>query len=144
MRVLVLLAVGFCMTAAAQGPLNSGSDPRYLAQVELHSAAELQGILRRAEALFNQQGFKVAEPVVFILHGAEGRVFLRQSYPKNKKLVDLAARLSALQVVDIKVCETWMDGQKIDSTQLLPFVDTVPNGPAEVLKMMKEKGYSYF
>ena len=129
---------------SAQELLSPGSDKRDLARVQLHSVEELAGILNRADALFNQSGFRLDEPVVFVLHGAEGKVFLRQSYLKNKSLVDMAARLSALGVVDIKVCETWMGGEKIDRSQLLPFVSTVHNGPQEVLRLLNEGDYSYF
>jgi intracellular sulfur oxidation DsrE/DsrF family protein len=141
---LALLAGFVCTGAWAQEFLPEGSEQRYIARIELHSAAELAGILRRADVLFSERGFEPGEPVVFVLHGAEGRVFLRQSYPQNKSLVDLAARLSALGVVDIKVCETWMGGQNIERAQLLPFVGTVANGPEETLELMNEKHYSYF
>jgi hypothetical protein len=119
-------------------------DKRYLAHIEVHTAAELLGILSRADQLFSTQQLDTAEPIVFVLHGAEGRAFLRQSYASNKTLVDLAAKLSALQVVDIRVCETWMGGRHIDVEQLQPFVDTVPYGPAEIKRLRGDENYVYF
>ncbi len=119
-------------------------DNHYLARIEVHTAAELLGILSRADQLFTTRQLDTAEPIVFVLHGAEGRAFLRQSYANNKTLVDLAAKLSALQVVDIRVCETWMGGQHIDSEQLQPFVETVPYGPAEVKRLRSDENYLYF
>lgn len=144
LRFLGAVLLGYCWAAAAQVSHLAQSDQRYLAQIELHSAAELEGILHRAELLYSERQYSAADPVIFVLHGAEGRVFLRQSYTENKTLIDLAARLSALQVVDIRVCESWMGGQNIDPAQLLPFVDTVPNGPKEILRLMNEENYSYF
>ena len=58
--------------------------------------------------------------------------------------MDLAARLSAFKVVDIKVCRTWMGGQRLDESQLPPFVATVPFGPAEEKRLMEEENYVYF
>ena len=144
LRSLGLLLLVVCYTASAQAPRIPQHDQRYLAQIELHSAAELEGILHRAEEVYSERQYSAGDPVVFVLHGAEGRVFLRQSYTANKSLVDLAARLTALRVVDIRVCESWMGGQNIDPAQLLPFVDTVSNGPEEVRRLMSQDNYSYF
>jgi hypothetical protein len=119
-------------------------DKHYVARIEVHTAAELLGILSRADKLFSTRQLNTAEPIVFVLHGAEGQVFLRQSYANHKALVDLAAKLSALQVVDIRVCETWMGGQRIDIEQLQPFVDTVPYGPAEIKRLRGDENYLYF
>jgi intracellular sulfur oxidation DsrE/DsrF family protein len=69
---------------------------------------------------------------------------MRDRYQKNKHLVDLAARLTAFNVVDIRVCETRMGvlGQPVSS--LVPFVSTVPFGPAEVDRLVNEEEYLYF
>lgn len=125
-------------------PADDDSENLYLARIQVHTTAELAGILLRAEELFNAEQLDTSEPIVFVLHGGEGRAFLRQSYAGNRDLVDLAAKLSALQVVDIRVCETWMGGQRIDARELQPFVDTVPFGPAEVERLRGERNYIYF
>lgn len=118
----------------------------YLAQIELHTAAELQSALQRADKLFNDGDLRPGKnpPVAFILHGAEAKALQQNKYQQNKALVDLAARLSAFQVVDIKVCETWMKGQKIDTTMLPPFIGTVPYAPDAKKRLLEEQGYVYF
>ena len=116
----------------------------YVARIQVHTAAELAGVLQRADQLFQSGRLDSGGAVVFVLHGAEGKVFLRERYDKNKSLVDLAAKLSALGVVDIRVCERWLKGQRLDKSQLLPFVDTVPYGPAEIERLHAEEHYSYF
>ncbi len=83
-------------------------------------------------------------PVAFVLHGPEVRVLLRQNYMMYKATVDLAASLSALGVVDIKACETWMGGNQIMVEELQSFVGTVPYGPGEVNRLVKEEDYLYF
>jgi hypothetical protein len=142
----LILILNCCSSLAAAEivPVDEKRAHRYLARIEVHTAAELSGILERTDELFNDQQLDNADPIVFVLHGAEGRVFLRQSYGDNKALVDLAARLSALRVVDIRVCQTWMGGYNIDASQLQPFVDTVPFGPAEVQRLRRDENYSYF
>ncbi|MGI9289609.1 MAG: hypothetical protein ACR2P1_29860 [Pseudomonadales bacterium] len=122
------------------------ADNAYLAAIELHTAEQLYSVLKRADKLFSNGDFQAGRspPVAFILHGAEAKALQQSKYQQNKALVDLAARLSAFQVVDIKVCETWMKGQKIDATMLPPFIGTVPNGPKEQKRLMEEQGYVYF
>jgi intracellular sulfur oxidation DsrE/DsrF family protein len=71
-------------------------------------------------------------------------VLLRQSYLENKQLVDLAASLSALGVVEIKACETWMGGNSVDPSTLQPFVQTVSYGPGEVRRLVNDEGYIRF
>jgi intracellular sulfur oxidation DsrE/DsrF family protein len=128
--------------AAQQSALE---DPRYLATIELHTTAELYSVLVRAEQLLEQGLILQSEPaaVTFVLHGAEVASLLRQNYKQNKETVDLAARLSALGVVRIQACETWMGGNLVVPEDLQPFVGTVNYGPGEVSKLLEE-GYLYF
>lgn len=129
--------------AQAQAP---ESEARYIADVELHTAAELAALLQRAESLVMDGELPLdgVPRVAFVLHGPEVRVLLRQSYRENKDLVDLAASLSALGVVEIKACETWMGGHRVDPGSLQPFVQTVPYGPAEERRLVKNEGYIRF
>lgn len=122
------------------------SAAKYLAQIEVHDADELKRLLLRAESLLDSGDFKAGTdtPVAFILHGPEARSLLNANYSKNKILVDLAARLSAFRVVEIKVCKTWMGGEGLDEEQLPPFIATVPFGPAETQRLMQEENYVYF
>jgi uncharacterized protein len=121
-------------------------DTRYVARIELHTADELMGSLQRAEMLQQEGAFKVGkdDPIVFVLHGSEARALFLDRYAENKALVDLAARLTAFKVVDIKVCETWMGSKSLDSSRLPPFIGTVPYGPAEEKRLLKQQRYVYF
>jgi intracellular sulfur oxidation DsrE/DsrF family protein len=122
------------------------SHSRYLARIELHSAEELNGALMRAEELFAGDRFKSGTdaPVVFVLHGPEAKTLLTNEYKLNKSLVDLAARLSAFQIVDVRVCKTWMGSEGLDESQLPPFISTVPYGPEEKRRLLNEGKYVYF
>ncbi|MEE8057720.1 MAG: hypothetical protein V3T17_07800 [Pseudomonadales bacterium] len=127
-------------------PAQEQPPPRYLARIEVHTIAELNKLLTRAEQLFNSGNFNpgIDTPVAFILHGSEARSLLTPHYLQNKELVDLAARLSAFKVVEIKVCKTWMEGQSLDEELLPPFIATVPFGPAEERRLMQKQHYVYF
>ena len=121
-------------------------EQRYLAEIELHTADEMQAILQRTEALLLQGIIPLdGEPrVAFVLHGPEVHILLRQNYLANKPVVDLAASLSALGVVEIKACETWMGSKGINADQLQPFVATVPYGPAEERELLEQQDYVSF
>ena len=128
-----------------QGVSNEKPD-LYVAAIELHTTAELHAVLERADQLLVDGVALQTEPasVTFVLHGPEVRGLLRQNYLQNKATVDLAARLSALGVVDIKVCETWMGGNGVNPDNLQPFVGTVNYGPSEISRLVEEEGYIFF
>ncbi len=121
-------------------------EKNYLADIRVHSPQELIKILLRAEMLLDKGDFEAGHsaPVVFLLHGDEARVLFKNQYSQNKKLVDLAAKLSAFNVVDIKVCEVWMRKNSLDQQQLQPFVSPVGYAPAEQKRLIKEEQYQYF
>lgn len=134
------------LPVGAQDATLMQQSPRYLAHIELHTADELMAALLRADALYlsGEHQLGVDKPVAFVLHGPEARAFMLLNYESNRALVNLAAKLSALSVVDIKVCKTWMGSMSIDELQLLPFVGTVPYGPVEERRLINEKGFVYF
>jgi|GEM_PF-1174504 len=117
----------------------------YLARIELNSSKELGHALQRAEILFREgTALRVSEPLAFVLHGPEVAIFFRENYEEYKSIVDLAARLSALDVIDVRVCRTRMGVLGRSPTVLLPFVGTVPFGPAEVERLVDDKKFVYF
>ena len=137
--VWLLLGVS---TALAQ----SEAQPRYLIDIELHTEEELLQALKRSELLLNQGilSRQSPSPVRFVLHGPEVKILLLQNYPRYKDTVDLAARLSAFGVVDLKVCETWLGSNHVNPEELPPFVGTVRYAPSEIRRLMEEEDYIYF
>ena len=119
-------------------------EARFIARLQAHSKDEVEALLGRAESVFaDVLAGKAVEPIQFVLHGDEVPLFFRRNYLENRKLVDNAARLDAFDVIDIKVCETWMrlNGEVLG--ELYPFIETVPLGPAEEGRLVKQ-GYIYF
>lgn len=117
-----------------------------LADIRVHDADELLSTLMRVDELFERGDIAVGTdlPVVFLLHGNEAKTLYRDQYEQNKAVVDLAAKLSAFGVVDIKVCERWAGNQGLDKSNLQPFVGTVSFAAAEKRRLLEEQGYIYF
>ncbi len=127
---LALLFSGSLLAAALPGaqlvPLQAPS----FAQLSNHNFDELSALLMRADDLARASNFSPVEPVTFVLHGDEINLFKRANYGVNQSLVDLAARLDAFEVIDVRVCETWLRDNQVAVTDLPPFVELVPFGPS--------------
>ena len=93
------------------------------------SPGDITAMLNRAVRIARSTNFSPIEPVTFVLHGDEINLFKRENYSANQMLVDLAARLDAFKVIDIRVCETWMRDNQVAASDLPPFVELVPFGP---------------
>ncbi len=78
-------------------------------------------------------------PIVVVLHGREATAFVRKNYEQNKALVDRTALLDAHGVIEVKMCATWMRINGIEESDILPFIETVPYGPAEI-ERLREAG----
>lgn len=127
-----------------QGPIY------YVADIELHSTDEFSQLLDRAgQMLLQDNPPPPPDPdggaiVTLVLHGPVLKNLLRENYRENQALVDKAASLSALGVIDVKACKSWMAHNEINPERLYPFIQVVAYGPAEVERLVKERGYLYF
>lgn len=119
--------------------------PGYLARIERDDPQEVERALRKAEQYYLDNGMNPALPAIaFVLHGPEVEIFFRANYTRYKPIVDLAARLSAFNVVDIKICRTRLRFLETPASSLLPFVGTVPFGPAEIERLVEQEGFVQF
>lgn len=117
----------------------------YLARIDLNSPADVESALLRAESWFHSGKLAPGQPpLAFVIHGPEVAIFFRENYQKYRPIVDLAAKLSAFEVVDVRVCETSTSDLDHTRGHLQPFVDTVPFGPAEIERLVSEENYLYF
>ncbi|NIB39023.1 acyl-CoA transferase [Pseudomaricurvus alkylphenolicus] len=151
MRLITLFTLWLCLLGSSvlategEDAIELPVAPGYLARIELNTPQELLQALKRAETLFMEGRFQgMLPPATLVVHGPEVAVFFRQSYLENRELVDLAAKLSAFRVVDIRVCETRMGVLGRDRSELYPFISTVPFGPDEVNRLIDELDYVYF
>ncbi len=140
----LLLAMLLVLPVLAQD--TALDDQHFVVDIELQTVGEFRQLLERAEQLLLEGMVpqdNVAK-VTFVLHGPVLRNLLRQNYLDNKRTVDLAASLSAMGVIDVKACRTWMGSNSVDEKDLQPFVEAVPYGPAEVQQLVEERNYIYF
>lgn len=158
MRVLKssLLFLSVCAMFFAQSVRSDGEKPDlkyavpqegvagYVARIELHTVEEIEQLLKRAEAyLENADAYPESDPIAVILHGPEVQLFNKLNYSKFKDIVGLAARLDALNVINVQVCEVQLLEEGLSISDLPHFVESVPYGPAEEERLLK-KGYQYF
>jgi len=127
-------------TETTQTQFNIGNKS-YLFDISNHSLEELEALLKRAEEIgrlqpSNYDGLKI----VMILHGPDIDWFTQNNYEHNRQLVDLAAELDALEIIDMKVCETTMSGRGVNREDIPLFIESVPYAPDEMQRLLHE-GY---
>ena len=128
-------------TDNTDGPSFDAKDPRYLFDVEEHSLEELKSLLQRVEEVTaKDQENKDELDIVLILHGPDINLFINKNYEKNKYIVDLAARLDAFDVIDMKICDTAMSELGVSRTDVPAFIESVPYAPTEIERLTDE-GY---
>lgn len=128
---------------ANAAPIQQGPQ-KLQALVQLHTADELRSLLTRAEQIANGDAeYNTENPIALVLHGEEIAIFKRSNYRDNKDLVDLAARLDAFNVVDLKVCSRWMGENNLSEGDLPPFLEAIPFGGSEIQRL-DSAGYAYF
>ena len=123
-------------------PQGSVQKSRYFAEIRPQDKQALAGILEKAREISDDR-ITLPEPIVIVLHGPEGAVFRNRNYLANKAMVDLAAELEAEHIIDVKMCQEWLDDHGISANELPEFVDTVPSGPATV-RLLQKEGYIQF
>ncbi len=117
----------------------------YLARILNDSPDEVADALKRAEMLYLDGKLPAsANPIAIVLHGPEVEIFFKDKYDEYKNIVDLAARLSAFGVVDVRVCETQTGILGRSRSSIHPFIGTVPFGPTEVKRLLNQQSYVYF
>lgn len=115
-----------------------------LASIRAHTEDEMISLLDRASELLNSgQYFPQNAGIVFLLHGPEVDYFRKSNFNQYRSLVEKAAQLDALNVIDVQVCELYLRNNDIDRAQLPAFVETVANGPKKEKELL-EKGYRHF
>lgn len=124
--------------------LEVNREDRLIARIQDRTAEELGELLLRAEnTIAAWEIYPDYDPIEFILDGPEARLFVRSNYGLHRELVDRAARLDAFGVIDVKICERWMEANEVMSSDFPAFVDTVNYGPAAKRQLLRE-GYIYF
>lgn len=113
----------------------------YLFDVTDHSIDELEALLVRAEEVSqaHPEDFEDLE-IVMVIHGPDIDWFTHQNHEHNRQLIDLAARLDAYDVIDMKVCEKTMQSRGVAKDDIPAFIESVPYAPTEIKQRLRD-GY---
>ena len=114
---------------------------QYLFDVSDHSPEELEALLFRAEEIreTHAEGFEQLK-IVLVLHGPDIDIFRQENYTRHKPIVDLAAKLDAFEIIDMKICQKTMSDMGVERSEVPAFIETVPYAPNEI-KRLTESGY---
>lgn len=117
---------------------------RAVLDITVHTVEELQVLFERAETLAQTPRVKEDNAsVVLVLHGPEVEFFSTRNYDRYREIVDRAAQLDALDIVDVRICQTMMAARGIARDDIPPFIEQVPLGTTEVERLLGD-GYVYF
>lgn len=134
---------------AAQPPVHAGTTApslhvdgyQFVFDTSKYTATELLAFLERADEV---AGMSLAEfddlNIAVVLQGSNIAMFARQNYEYNKKLVDLAARLDALRVIDLKICQHDLYSFGFSAGDFPAFIDRIPQASAE-MQRLEDAGY---
>ncbi len=113
----------------------------YLFDVTDHSIEELEALLVRAEEVSqtHPKDFEDLE-IVMVIHGPDIDLFTSQNYEQNRQLIELASRLDAYDVIDMKVCEKTMSMRGVNRQDIPSFIESVPYAPSEIKQRLQD-GY---
>jgi hypothetical protein len=131
---------------AADGKTIDHANPpeRAVLDITVHTVEELQVLFERAETLAQTPRVKEDNAsVVLVLHGPEVEFFSTRNYDRYREIVDRAAHLDALDIVDVRICQTMMAARGIARDDIPPFIEQVPLGTIEVERLLGD-GYVYF
>lgn len=107
-------------------------------------AGELAHVLDRVSYLSKITGADPFEQsIVLVLHGASPRFFALKNYSQYKELQSRAQSLTVGDVIKIKMCKLAAEGQGFKPDDIHGFVELVPMGDAEIVRLQYEEAHAY-
>ncbi len=147
--LLFFFASSISVVQASPWGGSTASDAAYKPQkvvydVHVKSLKAMSGVLDRASYLSKITG---ADPfdssIVLVLHGGEIPFFARENYKKFKELMHRAQSLVESEVLTIKMCQLAAEGHGYKPGQIHSFVQMVPMGDAEIIRLQNEENHAY-
>lgn len=112
--------------------------------VHVKTVEAVESVLDRASYLSTITG---ADPfdssIVLVLHGGEIPFFAIKHYEKYKALVQRAQSLVQSEAIKIKMCKIAAQGQGFAPEDIHGFVEMVPMGDAEIIRLQNEEAHAY-
>jgi len=120
-------------------PGDPGNSQPIVIDVVLHDRDAILNMLQRAETLATTPNpAERPRQIALVLHGQEIENFRIKNYGDNRDIVDLAAKLDAFNVIDVKMCNTMMNMLNVEKQEIPAFIEIVPYGPAEVDRLEQQ------
>lgn len=112
--------------------------------VHVKSVEEVESVLDRASYLSTITGADPFEQsIVLVLHGKELSFFAIKNLSKNEDLMRRAQSLVDSEALKIKMCKIAAQSQGYAPGDIHGFVEMVPMGDAEIIRLQYEEGYAY-
>ena len=112
--------------------------------VSVDSVAKVVSVLDRASYLSTLTG---ADPfdssIVLVLHGDEIPFFAIRNTEKYLALMQRAQSLVASEAIKIKMCKVAAEGKGFKPEDIQGFVEMVPMGDAEIIRLQHEENHAY-
>lgn len=104
----------------------------------------MEHVLDRASHLSKITGSDPFEQsIVLVLHGSSIKFFAIENYKKYEAMLKRAQSLTVGDVLSIKMCKLAAEGQGYLPEDIHGFVELVPMGDAEIIRLQYEEGYAY-
>lgn len=151
-RLLLLFAVAFALPAHAQNATGAGATvldikynpPKVVYDVAVKTLGKVNSVLDRASYLSKITGADpFATSIVLVLHGDEINFFARKNEKKYDELMVRARSLVTAEVLKIRMCEIAAAGHGYKPEDIQDFVEMVPMGDAEIVRLQTEEGHAY-
>lgn len=101
-------------------------------------------VLNRASYLSTITG---ADPfdqsIVLVLHGSAIEFFALENTGKYRQLLIRTESLASSEVLEIKMCKVAAEAQGYQPEDIHGFVELVPMGDAEIIRLQYEEGHAY-
>jgi len=112
--------------------------------VHVKTVEAVESVLDRASYLSTITG---ADPfdqsIILVLHGTELSFFAIKNYGKYKALMHRAQSLVDSEAITIKMCKIAAQGQGFFPADIHGFIEMVPMGDAEIIRLQYEEGHAY-
>jgi len=83
------------------------------------------------------------QSIVLVLHGSAVKFFAIENTAKYRKLLTRAESLVSGEVLELKMCKLAAEAQGYEPEDIHGFVELVPMGDAEIIRLQYEEGYAY-
>ena len=81
--------------------------------------------------------------IILVLHGSEIDFFAIKNYQKYKELMQRTQSLVESEVLQIRMCRIAAQGHGYEPGDIHGFVNMVPMGDAEIIRLQNEEGHAY-